>query len=134
PWAVIRACGRSIRKSGARRSMLAGSAPSETVYEPASSLETTCAASSRGAGTSSAVLTARIATFRSFMLSRALVLLLPLGRRHFAWDRAARRLPNPVLQRRTRIQPLEYVGLDAPPQAVEGCVVRAVLPELGNRR
>ena len=41
--------------------------PSDTEYCPASILETICAASSRGAGTSSAAATARMATFGSFI-------------------------------------------------------------------
>ena len=58
---------------GAKRIALTGRTPSETVYCPASSLETICAARPRGAGASSAAATIRIATFGSFMSSRALV-------------------------------------------------------------
>src|SRR5829696_4235447 len=119
---------------GAKRIALQGKPPSDTEYCPASSLETSCAASPRGAGTSSAVVNVRMAAFSPFILSRALILLLPLGRRRLARWRAPGRFPNPVLQRSARIQPLEYVRIDALPQALEGRAARPLLPQFGDGR
>src|ERR1051326_4743455 len=110
-----------------------GTAPSNTVYCAASILETNCAANppSHGVEISSAVATARMATFGSFMSSRALALPLAPGLIRL-WRSSTRGLPNPVLQRSNRIQPLRDIRLDVLPQAIECGVVRALLPQLRN--
>src|SRR5512146_2395747 len=133
PRAEILACGISNWNVGARRIVLAGRTPSETEYCPASNLETICAASPRGAGTSSARVKLRMATFGSFISLRALVLLLPFGRPLAGWW-SARGFTNPVLQGSARIQPSKNVRLDVVPQAVEGGAVCAVFPQLGDGR
>src|SRR6476620_7157259 len=110
-----------------------GRAPSLTENWPASILETICAASPRGAGTSSAAATQRMATFGSFMSSRALVLHLPLGRRRRLCGGGPNGgFANSGLQRSTRIQPLRDIRLNIVPQATVRGFVGPVFPELGN--
>src|SRR5690242_20812939 len=75
-----------------------------------------------------------MATFGSFISLRALALLLPLWRLALAGWRATWGVPNPVLEGGPRVQPSKNVRLYVVPQAFEGLVVGAVLPELGNGR
>src|SRR5215468_6621318 len=117
---------------GVSRSTLLGTAPSDTEYCPASIFETICAASPPGAGSVSAAVKTRMATFGSFISFRAHV-LLPFGRlrtlcgRWTSWG-----FSNPVLQRRPRIQPSKNVRLNVVPQALESDVVRPIFPQSGN--
>src|SRR6187431_2035909 len=104
-----------------------GREPSLTENCPASILETICAASPRGAGTSSAAAAQRMATFGSFMSSRALVLQLPLRRRRRLYGRGPNGgFANPGLQRSARILSLRDIRLNIVPQATVRGFVGAV--------